>query len=65
MLKVLLVRLMQKTQPLCSSAEWNLGVRVLGVVEKNSFIALAEKGVHSRFLSPKIENRVFPPGRIW
>ena len=38
---------MLKTQPLCTSAEWNLRDRVLGGVEKNSFIALPGEGGHS------------------
>ena len=42
---------MPKTQPLCTSAKSNLGDRVLGEVEKNSFIALPGKRGHSRFLS--------------
>ena len=36
---------MPKTQPLCTSAKSNL--RVLGEVEKNSFIALPGKRGHS------------------
>ena len=45
---------MLKTQPLCTSAKWNLGNRVLGKVEKNSFIALPGKGGHSRLMPQKL-----------
>ena len=45
--------MMPKTQPLCTSAELNLGDRVLSELEKNSFIALPGKGGHSRLLSQK------------
>ena len=38
---------MPKTQPLCTGAKSSLGDRVLGEVEKNSFIALPGKGGHS------------------
>ena len=38
---------MPKTWPLCTGAKLNLGDRVLGEVEKNSFIALPDKGGHS------------------
>ena len=38
---------MLKTWPLCTGAESNLGDRVLGEVEKNSFIALPSNGGHS------------------
>ena len=41
-----------KAQLLCTSAESNLGDRVLGEVE-NSFIALPGKGRHSRLLPQK------------
>ena len=41
---------MPKTQPLCASAESNLRDRVLGEVEKNSFIALPGKGGHGGFM---------------
>ena len=37
---------MLKTQPLNTSADLNLGDRVLGEVEKNTFIALPGKGEH-------------------
>ena len=37
-----------KTQSLCTSAESNLRNRVLGEIEKQSFIALSGKGGHSR-----------------
>jgi len=33
-----------KAQPLCTGAEMNLGDKVWGEVEKNSFIALLGKG---------------------
>ena len=45
---------MPKTWPLCTSAESNLGDRVLGEVEKNSFIALPGKGGHSRLRPQKL-----------
>ena len=38
---------MLKTQPLGSGVESNFKVRVLGEAEKDSFIALLGKGVHS------------------
>ena len=38
---------MLKTQPLCTGAKSNLGDRVWGEVEKNSFIALPGIGRHS------------------
>ena len=41
---------MLKTRPLCTGAESNLGDRVWGKVEKNSFIALPGKGGHSRLM---------------
>ena len=44
---------MLKTQPLCTSAASNLGDRVLGEVEKNSFIALLGTGRHSRLMPLK------------
>ena len=54
--------LMPKTQPLCTSAESNLGDGVLGKVENNSFFALVGKGKHSGLLP--LKNCVFQPGRI-
>ena len=52
-----------ETQPLCTSAEPNLRDRVLGEVEKNSFIALPGKGGHSGLMPSKT---VCPnPGGIW
>ena len=45
---------MLKSQPLCTGAKSNLGDRVLGEVEKNSFIALPGKGGHSRLVPLKI-----------
>ena len=44
---------MPKTQPLYTSAELNLADRILGEVEKNSFIALPGKGGHSGLLPSK------------
>ena len=44
---------MTKTQPLYTHAEWNLEDRVLGKVEKNSFIALPGKGGHSALIPLK------------
>ena len=37
---------MPKSRPLCTGAESNLRDRLLGEVEKNSFIALPGKGGH-------------------
>ena len=45
-----LLIMMLKTWPLCTSAELNLRDRVLGEVEKNSFIALPGKGGHRGLL---------------
>ena len=45
--------LMLKTRPLCTGAESNLRDRVLGEVEKNSFIALPGKGGHGWALCPQ------------
>ena len=45
---------MLKTWPLCTSAESNLRDRVLGEVEKDSFIAFPGKGLHSGLVPPKI-----------
>ena len=44
---------MPKTQPLCTGAESNLRDRVLGEVEKNSFIALPGKEGDSGLLASK------------
>ena len=44
---------MPKGQPLYTGTESNLRDRVLGEVEKNSFIALPGKGGHSRLLPRK------------
>ena len=44
---------MPKTQPLCTGAKLNLGDRVLGEVEKKSFIALPGKGGHSGLMPLK------------
>ena len=46
--------LMLKFWPLYTGAKLNLGDRVLGEVEKNSFIALPSKGGHSRRMSSKL-----------
>ena len=46
--------MMLKIQPLCTSAELNLGDGVLGEVEKNGFIALPGKGGHSRLVPQKL-----------
>ena len=45
---------MLKTQPLCTDAELNLRERVLGEIEKNSFVALPDKVGHSRLMSQKL-----------
>lgn len=45
---------MLKTQPLCTDAELNLRERVLGEIEKNSFVALPDKAGHSRLISQKL-----------
>ena len=50
---LILVDLMLKAQPLCTGAESNLGDRVLGEVEENSFIALSGKGGHRGSCSEK------------
>ena len=46
-------RVMPKSQPLCTGAELNLRDRVLGEIEKNSFIALPGKGGCSVLLLSK------------
>ena len=48
-----LPEMMLKTGPLCIGAESNLRGRVLGEVEKNSFIALPGKGGHSGLVPSK------------
>ena len=45
--------MMPKSQPLCTSADLNLRDRVLGEVEKSSFIALPGKGGHSGLMPLK------------
>ena len=45
--------MMSKTRPLCTGATSNLGDRVLGEVEKKSFIALPGRGGHSRLMPSK------------
>ena len=45
--------LMPKTHPLHTGAKSNLRDKVLGEVEKNSFIALSGKERHSELLSLK------------
>ena len=47
------VPMMPKAQPLCIGAESKLRDRILGEVEKNSFIVLPGKGGHSRLLPSK------------
>ena len=47
------LKLLLKTQHLCTSAKSNLRDRVLGEVEKNGFIALPGKGGHSGFMPLK------------
>ena len=42
--------MMLKTLPLCTGVKSNLGDRVLGEVEKISFIALPGKGGHRRLI---------------
>ena len=44
---------MPKTWPLCTGAELNFRDRVLGEVEKNSFIALPGKGGYRRLVASK------------
>ena len=44
---------MPRPWPLCTGAESNLGDRVLGEVENNSFIGLPGKGEHRGFLPLK------------
>ena len=45
-----ILKVMPKTRPLCTGAKSNLGDRVLGGVEKKSFIALPGKGGHRELL---------------
>ena len=45
---------MPKTRPLCTGAQLNLGDKVLGEVEKNSFTALPGKGRHSGLMPQKL-----------
>ena len=57
---------MPKAWPLCTGAELNLGDRVLGEVEKKSFIALPGKGGHSRILPLKTMCPLgFPGGTVF
>ena len=58
-----LVKLMLKTRPLCTSAELNLGDRVLGEVEKNSFIA--SPGKEGTQQAHALKNCVSQPRGIW
>ena len=44
---------MPKAQPICTGAEPNLRDRVLDEIEKKNFIALPDKGGHSRLLPSK------------
>ena len=55
--------LVSKTQRLCTSAESNFGNKVLGEVEKNSFIAFPGKGGHSGLVP--LKNYVSQLGGIW
>ena len=48
--------MMLKSQPLCTSVELNLRDRVLGRVEKNSFIGLPGKEGHSGLLPSQSPN---------
>ena len=48
--KSFILSLMPKVWPLCTGAESNLRDRVLGEVEKNSFIALPGRGGQSRLV---------------
>ena len=43
-----------KTQSLCTSAKSNLGGRVLGEMEKNSFIVFSGKERHNGLVSHKL-----------
>ena len=45
--------MMPKTRPLCTSVKLNLRDRVLGEIEKNSFIVLPVKGRHSGLMPLK------------
>ena len=51
-----------KALSLCSGAKSNFRDRVLGEVEKNSFIALPGKGGQNGLMP--LENHVFQSGRI-
>ena len=54
---------MPKAQPLCTGgAKLNLGDRVLGEVERDSFIALPGKGGTQQ--APALKNYVSQSGRI-
>ena len=44
----------ENSASLYTDAEWNLGDRVLGEVEKNSFIALPGKGGHSGLMPSRL-----------
>ena len=55
---------MLKAQPLCTGAESNLRDRVLGEVEKKSFIVLSSKGGHSRLMPSKLCDMGFPGGAV-
>ena len=57
----LLVVVLLNAQPLYTGAKSSPGDRVLGEVEKDSFIALPSKGRHTRLLPPK--NSVSHPQR--
>ena len=47
------MRVIAKTQPLCTGAKSNLRDRALGEVEKNNFIALPGKGGHNGLVPSK------------
>ena len=47
------VIMIPKVWPLCSDAKLNLGDRVLGETEKNSFDTLLAKGGQSEFCAPQ------------
>ena len=56
---------MPKTQPLCTGAESNLGDRVLGEVEKNSFIVLPGGNTKGDTAGWGLKIWVSQPGRTW
>ena len=48
-----MIIMIPKVWCLCSDAKSHLGDRVLGEIEKNSFITLLAKGGHSGFCAPQ------------